>query len=143
MAVSRSLSSINLSENNIGSEGAKVLAPAIRVSRSLSSINLSDNNIGSEGAKVLAPAIRDSHSLTQINLSLNALCGVRVVDTSILGYGVYEQRGTYTAEGIKAIADAIAMSSLTRLDVSCNILARGGIYLRDAVRDREGFVLVD
>ena len=47
-------------------EGPKAIADFLRVSRSLSSINLSDNNIGSEGAKVLVPALRDSHSLTQV-----------------------------------------------------------------------------
>ena len=66
-----SLSSINLYSNKIGSEGAKVLAPAIRDSHSLSSINLYNNQIGSEGAKVLAPAIRDSHSLTAVDLRFN------------------------------------------------------------------------
>ena len=55
--------------------------------------------------------------------------------------------GKYTAEGIKAIADALRVNgSLTRLDVSYNMLDRGGNgvqILREAVRQRAGFVLVD
>ena len=43
------------------------------VSHSLSSIDLSKIDIGSEGAKVLAPAICDSHSLTECNLRQNKL----------------------------------------------------------------------
>ena len=56
-------------------------------------------------------------------------------------------KGTYTAEGIKAIADAVRVSaSLTRLDVSHNYLSRGGEgvkLLRDAVKGRKTFVLID
>ena len=57
---------IDLSYNQLGYEGAKALAPAIRDSQSLSSINLSGNGLGVEGAKALAPAIRDSHSLASV-----------------------------------------------------------------------------
>ena len=51
------------------------------------------------------------------------------------------------AEGAKAIADALkGNASLSRLDVSYNELDKGGNgvqLLRDAVREREGFVLID
>ena len=47
-------------------EGIKAVAGAILVSASLTSINLFNNNLGSEGAKALAPAIRDSPSLTYL-----------------------------------------------------------------------------
>ena len=51
-------------------------------------------------------------------------------------------------EGAKVLAPAIAVcaSLLTRLDVSHNNLDRGGNgvqLLRDAVRQREGFALID
>ena len=55
-----------------------------------------------------------SHSVlacSQIDLSSNMLCGVYVDD-----FG--DMCGTYTAEGIKALADAIAVSaSLTQVHV--------------------------
>ena len=73
---------------------------------------------------------------SQLDLSGNQLCGVDA-------FG----KGTYTTEGITAIADALKVTaSLTRLDVSYNNLDRGGKgvqLLRDAVRQREGFVLID
>ena len=54
---------------------------------------------------------------------------------------------SWRVEGAKAMAELISvMASLTRLDVSYNILDRGGNgvqLLRDAVRQREGFVLID
>ena len=50
-------------------------------------------------------------------------------------------------EGAKAVAElASVTSSLTRLDVSGNYLDRGGSgvqLLRDAVKGREGFELID
>ena len=74
---------------------------------------------------------------TQLNLSSNQLCGLET----------WSGKGTFTTEGITAIAEALkGNASLTRLDVSYNKLDRGGNgvqLLRDAVRQREGFVLID
>ena len=71
----------------------------------------------------------------QLNLSENQLCGLNVLG-----------EGTYNAEGITAIADALRVTaSLTRLNVARNYLNRGGNgveLLRDAVREREGFKLI-
>ena len=51
------------------------------------------------------------------------------------------------AEGAKPLAEALRVSTaLTRLDVSCNYLDRGGEgvkLIRDAVSERKGFVLID
>ena len=79
----------------------------------------------------MAPAIAVCASLTSLDLSDNALCGVK--------YG----QGTYTAEGINAIADALRVSSsLTRLDVRYNSLGEEGTaVLRTAVEGRSGFEL--
>ena len=57
----------------MGPADAILLTADLAVSRSLSSINLNNHDIGSEGAKVLAPAIRDSHSLTAADLRFNQL----------------------------------------------------------------------
>ena len=71
-----------------------------------------------------------------MNLAKNELCGLDE-----------DGDGTYTTEGIEAIADALkGNASLSRLDVSYNKLHKGGNgvqLLRDAVREREGFVLID
>ena len=50
----------------IGPQGAKYLAEMLVVNPSLTSIDLSLNSLGSEGAKALAPSIRDSPSLTYL-----------------------------------------------------------------------------
>ena len=71
LAVSKSLTSINLNHNSLGPQGGKAIAEAISVSKSLTSINLYWNDIGPEGAKALGPAIAVSKSLTEINLQDN------------------------------------------------------------------------
>ena len=68
----------------------------------------------------------------QLDISVNQLCGL-----DLLG------RGTYSAEGIHAIADALRVcSSLTAADVRFNVLHKcEEQQLRDAVKDRVGFDL--
>ena len=66
--------SLDLRSKQLGAADAELLAAAMtKFMGSLSSIDLSKNSIGSEGAKVLAPAIRDSHSLTECDLRDNQL----------------------------------------------------------------------
>ena len=65
MAASGSLTSVDLSWNELGSAGAEVLAPAIARSSSLTHLNLPGNRICDEGAKHLAEAIRASSSLAE------------------------------------------------------------------------------
>ena len=77
-------------------------------------------------------------TVSQLNLSDNALCGVTTD-------WMERPEGTYNAEGNKAIADAVRVAgSLTRLDVSLNMLNIGGEgvkLLRDALNERQGFEL--
>ena len=52
----------------------------------------------------------------------------------------------YVFVDVLAFSKSLVISSLMRLDVSQNYLDRGGNgvqLLRDAVREREGFVLID
>ena len=69
---------------------------------------------------------------SQLNLSGNQLCGIDIFGD-----------GTYTAEGITAIADALKVTpSLTRLDVRDNSLGEEGeAALRKAAEGRSGFEL--
>ena len=70
-------------------EGIKAIADSIAVTASLTSIDLYNNNLGAEGAKALAPALRDSPSVTSVRASeivgvvevdgASAHCPVRVV----------------------------------------------------------------
>ena len=145
LTVSASITSMDLSRNRLCSEGAKALAPGISANASITSVNVLSNyldvesanlllkvkaekpnlrtlcglthneaeldlhscGLGPGDAKLLAPEILVVASLTSLNLADNILCGVDA-------FG----RGTYSAEGIKAIADALRVCAcLTRVDV--------------------------
>jgi hypothetical protein len=64
MSANGLLTSIDLSKNTIGSEGATPIAKAISESGSLTSVNLLGNRLGEEGGKAIAEAISVSKSLT-------------------------------------------------------------------------------
>ena len=64
-------STINLGYDDIGAEGAKYVAEALKVNTSLTEIRLYSNNIGAEGAKYVAEALKVNTSLTEINLAGN------------------------------------------------------------------------
>ena len=67
------LTSANLSWNNLGPEGAKALTPAIAGSGSLTELLLGQNNIGHEGAEALATALNDnSQSKLAASVSLGS-----------------------------------------------------------------------
>ena len=69
----------------------------------------------------------------QINLSENALCGI----------DRWTGKGTYTAEGIIVLADALRVNaSLARVSHEYNDLDEPSKeLLRDSVKDRPNFVL--
>ena len=79
-------------------------------------LDLMGKYIGVEGGLVVAGLIPVMGSLTSLNLYQNKLCGLD-----------NDGRGTYTADGITAIADALRVNgSLTSLDVSKNRLGAEG-----------------
>ena len=71
LRVNTSLTSLHLSRNSIGAEGANSLSQALRVNTSLTSLDLSRNSIGDKGAKLLSQALRVNTSLTSLDLTLN------------------------------------------------------------------------
>ncbi|CAE7258667.1 NLRC3 [Symbiodinium sp. CCMP2592] len=66
---------INLARNDIGDDGAKVLAEALKINRSVTEISLTRNNIGDDGAQALAGAIAINSSIVKVDLSFNSRIG--------------------------------------------------------------------
>ena len=60
------MTTLDLSLNNIGPEGAKAFADALRVSEALSNLDISTNNIGPEGAKAFADALRVTEAMSSV-----------------------------------------------------------------------------
>ena len=105
LGVNGGLTALDLSSNNLEDEGVSAVCEAIQSNKEtkLTSLNLGDNEIGPVGANAVAAMVVVTGSLTSINLSKNKLCGVWTDDDG-------EQQGTYTAEGITAIADALRVN---------------------------------
>ena len=70
------------------------------------SMDASSENIGPADVKLIAEALRTSVTggLTSIDLSGNQLCGIWTDGEQ------GDQQGTYTAEGVSAIADALRVN---------------------------------
>ncbi|XP_015759265.1 PREDICTED: uncharacterized protein LOC107338542 [Acropora digitifera] len=71
LRVNTSVSSLDLSGNNIFDEGANSLAQVLRVNTSLSTLDLSGNFIGIEGANSISQALRINTSLSSLDLDTN------------------------------------------------------------------------
>jgi Ran GTPase-activating protein (RanGAP) involved in mRNA processing and transport len=112
LMVNTSVTSIDLSSNQISDMGASALADALKVNRLVTSINLAGNGIGAEGAFALADALKENTSVTTINLGSN-------------GIG---------AEGASALADALKVNtSLTSINLDYKQIGTEASALADAL----------
>ena len=118
LGVNGGLTALDLSSNYLKDEGVSAVGEAIQSNKEtkLSSLNMGNNNIGPWGAKSVAAMVVVTGGLTSLNLAQNQLCGIW---TDWRG----DKQGTYTTEGITAIADALRVNgALTSLDLSSNLL---------------------
>ena len=102
------LTKLSLARNKLEEAGTKAICEALEQNTTLKELNISgdwrdSNTGGSAGAKHVAKMVRANGGLTSIDLSVNQLCGIW---TDWSG----DQQGTYTAEGITAIADALRVN---------------------------------
>jgi len=82
----------------------------------LASLNFENNGISPGGANAVTAMVAVTGGLTSLDLSSNQLCGLD-----------YHHRGTYTAVGITAIADALHVNGgLTKLSLARNHLEEEG-----------------
>ena len=137
MAVSGSLTSINLSANSLGPESAKLIAKAISESGSLTSIDVGFNQITGDAAQQLATVVLDKPNLESFcNIPLKELRadslseldlgeGVGVPGALVVAHflrvsnsltEINLRRNDLGPEGAKALGPAIAVSqSLTSI----------------------------
>ena len=69
------LTTLNLKYNNIGAEGATALGVALHHNTTLTTLNLNNNNIGAEGATALGVALHHNTTLTTLDLDYNDITG--------------------------------------------------------------------
>ena len=106
-----------MGSNHLRDEGTIAVCNALEQSKvsKLEELHIYNNDIGANGAKAVAAFCTVSASLTSLNISSNRLCGVW--NEFVNDYNAEEETmGTYTSEGIQAVADALRVSaSLTNL----------------------------
>ena len=142
LRVNTSLSSLDLSCNFIGDEGANSLAQALRVNTSLSSLDLSCNSIGDEGANSLAQVLRVNTSLFSLRLQnnsvgpegVNSLSQALKVNTSLSSLDLNDN--SIGDEGANSLAQALRVNtSLSSLDLTRNSIGdEGANSLAQALR---------
>jgi Ran GTPase-activating protein (RanGAP) involved in mRNA processing and transport len=130
------LTRVDVRGNYIAGDGAAQLAAAVlgnlkiemfneipikeMRANSLTELDLNGKGVGVEGGMVVVGLIPVMGAMTSIDLSNNKLCNVHAAKLRHRGREVH---GTYTAEGIIAIADALRVNGgLTSLDLSYNML---------------------
>jgi Ran GTPase-activating protein (RanGAP) involved in mRNA processing and transport len=97
-----SLMSINLSENVMGPDGARALAPAIAATGSLTKLSLARNMLEEEGTKSICEALNIKQILKELDLS-----------------GSYNGSSIGGPAGAKHVADMLTVNrSLTSLDLT-------------------------
>ncbi|KAL0240142.1 hypothetical protein GEMRC1_010249 [Eukaryota sp. GEM-RC1] len=133
LKVNTTVTSVILSGNSIGVEGAKVLADALKNNSTVSILNLWNNSIGDEGARALAGALKVNTTITSIDLSFNsigsegamAFAEVFKVNTAITSVDL--DNNNMGDEGARALAEALKdNASVTRFNISSNSIEDDG-----------------
>jgi hypothetical protein len=127
LGVNGALTVTNLLGDNLDAESAKMLAEVAKqkgislcgIRRDQTTADFSNQALKLPDVILLASDLSQAvvtGGLTSIDLSENLLCGIWTDDNG-------DQQGTYTAEGITAIADALRVNGgLTSLNLSDNAL---------------------
>ena len=127
LAANTSLTTLDLSQNSIGDEGATSLSQALALNTTLTTLTLSQNSIGTEGATSLSQALAVNTSLTTLHLSWNSIGAVGAnllsqslaVNTSLTTLTL--SHNSIGAEGATSFSQALAVNtSLTTLHLCRN-----------------------
>ncbi|RIB30245.1 hypothetical protein C2G38_2026985 [Gigaspora rosea] len=128
------LTSLNLRENNLGSEGGKALADALCKNSTLTSLYLQYNELGSEGEVALVYALCKNSTMTSLNFYMNYLGpeGVKALVDELWKNSMLTSLNLH--EGGKAFANTLCKNSTLRfLNLGYNNLgSKGGKALADA-----------
>jgi Ran GTPase-activating protein (RanGAP) involved in mRNA processing and transport len=136
------LTTLHLYNNNIGDDGAKAIAEALKVNVVLTTLGLSNNNIGPEGAKAIADALKSGTAmLSNLELGSNNIGpeGAKAIVKS--GTAILKNLELYGNnigdEGAIAIAKALqsGMAVLTTLWLHNNQIGdKGAKAIADALK---------
>jgi Ran GTPase-activating protein (RanGAP) involved in mRNA processing and transport len=103
----KTLTELDVSGKNLGTEGALVVAEYLNGNRVLTKFDISSNDLYAGGGRALALGLKDNQVIRELNIADNNLTN-----------------GGYDMSGVVALVDAVKdMGVLTSLDVSSNSMA--------------------
>jgi Ran GTPase-activating protein (RanGAP) involved in mRNA processing and transport len=127
------VTTLYLSCNNIGFEGAIAIAEALKVNAVLTALRLDANKIGPEGAMVIAEALKVNTVLTILYLRANnigvegAIAIAKALKVNAVLTELWLQSNNIGDDGAKVVAEALKVNAvLTTLDLGYNSIGVEG-----------------
>jgi len=122
LKTNRTMTTLEIEDDNIGDEGAKAFAEALKTNNILMTLNLAGNKIGVEGAKAFAEALKNNNKLMTLNLGNNTIGdegATALVNTKLTELYLYNNH--ISLEGAIALAEALEENKFLRtLNISGN-----------------------
>ncbi|KAL9965588.1 hypothetical protein ACROYT_G029409 [Oculina patagonica] len=150
LKVNATVTSLDLSFNNVSDQGAASLAEALKGNITLTRLDLSDNNIYDDGAADLAEALKANTNLTRLDLTDNrigdhgatCLAEALKLNTALTGLDLSNKTRFELADnrigdhGATCLAEALKLNtSLTWLDLADNLIGdHGATCLAEALK---------
>ncbi|XP_078463919.1 leucine-rich repeat-containing protein 34 isoform X1 [Lampetra planeri] len=136
LQTNRSLRSLNLAGNKVGEEGGVSLATALQTNVSLRSLDLHHCDLGTDSIIAFSTALSYNSSVEELDLSRPLLFSLQEETTVHVARMLRTNRALRSLRlakhgvrdfGARQLSEALANnSSLTHLDLSCNLMARDG-----------------
>jgi hypothetical protein len=123
--VSAMLTALDISNDDIGVDGAAVVADFLRTNRTLIMLNIAGNNVGDKGVKTIVEALQANKNTA---LAILNICG-----------------NSISNEGAEAVADLLRTNkTLTTVDLSWNNIAdEGARIIAGALRENLALTTID
>jgi len=151
LKVNKSLTALDLWDNNFSDAGAAALAEALKVNKSLAVLHLYNNSIGDAGAGALMEALKASKSLTKLYICQNSigaagaagLAEALKVNKSLTK--LYISWNSIGDAGAAALAEALKVNkSLPTLDISSNSIGdAGAAVIAEALKVNKSLTTLD
>lgn len=145
--INNSITRLDLYNENIGDNGAKRLAKALKANTSLNYLRLYHNNIGEIGSNAIGEALKNNKTIKSLIISEK---GAVYIVSVLISNNVIEyldiSSNNLTKEAMGYLSNLIAVnSSLLYLDLNCNdkIGEEGTKYLADSLRNNKSIVAIN
>jgi hypothetical protein len=125
------LATLDLGFNDIGPDGAKAIAEALKNNNSLTTLDLMNNHIDDAGAQAIAEALKNNNSLTTLYLAFNEIGAETFREITTI---IERNRNAFFDSTLKRLSENDP--ELTTLDLSNNqTFAESGKALAKALKD--------